>query len=139
MQLVTVGPQVSEYAAKLFVGECLPRLPGGAWAVGAVDRGIGRVLASADPQGTGVSGWSARRATTTRRTWPGLLRDRYRGCRYSFGYSGLSGPGGPGEIVDLLDAERIGVELSEEFQLVPEQATDAVVVHHPAATYFNAQ
>jgi len=42
-------------------------------------------------------------------------------------------------IVDLLEAERIGVELSEEFQLHPEQSTDALIVHHPEANYFNAR
>ncbi len=41
--------------------------------------------------------------------------------------------------MDLLGADRIGVELSEEFQLMPEQATDAIVVHHPEANYFNAK
>jgi 5-methyltetrahydrofolate--homocysteine methyltransferase len=39
----------------------------------------------------------------------------------------------------LLDAGRIGVNLSEEFQLEPEQSTDAIVVHHPVAAYFNAK
>jgi 5-methyltetrahydrofolate--homocysteine methyltransferase len=37
----------------------------------------------------------------------------------------------------LLDADRLGVELSEEFQLHPEQSTSAVVVHHPKAKYFS--
>ena len=41
--------------------------------------------------------------------------------------------------VELLRPERIGVTLSEEFQLHPEQATDAIVVHHPEAKYFNAR
>ena len=38
----------------------------------------------------------------------------------------------------LLSAERIGVTLSEEFQLAPEQSTDALIVHHPEAKYFSA-
>jgi 5-methyltetrahydrofolate--homocysteine methyltransferase len=42
-------------------------------------------------------------------------------------------------MVDLLGADRIGVQLSEEFQLHPEQSTDAIVVHHPEAAYFNAK
>ena len=41
-------------------------------------------------------------------------------------------------MVRLLRPERIGVTLSEEFQLDPEQSTDAIVVHHPEAKYFNA-
>ena len=42
-------------------------------------------------------------------------------------------------MVELLRPERIGVSLSEEYQLVPEQATDAIIVHHPEAGYFNAK
>ncbi|MFP8964850.1 vitamin B12 dependent-methionine synthase activation domain-containing protein, partial [Streptomyces nanhaiensis] len=42
------------------------------------------------------------------------------------------------KIAELLRPERIGVTLSEEFQLHPEQSTDAIVLHHPEATYFNA-
>jgi len=42
------------------------------------------------------------------------------------------------KIVELLKPERIGVALSEEFQLHPEQSTDAIVTHHPEASYFNA-
>jgi 5-methyltetrahydrofolate--homocysteine methyltransferase len=42
-------------------------------------------------------------------------------------------------LVDLLDVQRIGVALSESFQLHPEQSTDAFVVHHPEARYFNAR
>ena len=41
-------------------------------------------------------------------------------------------------LVDLLDPSRIGVTLSDELQLHPEQSTDALVVHHPEAKYFNA-
>ncbi|MFP8886222.1 vitamin B12 dependent-methionine synthase activation domain-containing protein, partial [Streptomyces mangrovi] len=43
------------------------------------------------------------------------------------------------KIAELLRPERIGVKLSEEFQLHPEQSTDAIVVHHPEAKYFNAR
>ena len=42
-------------------------------------------------------------------------------------------------LVELLDPSRIGVELSEELQLHPEESTDAIVVHHPEAKYFNAR
>ncbi|HEY8790756.1 MAG TPA: methionine synthase [Actinopolymorphaceae bacterium] len=63
----------------------------------------------------------------------------YRGCRYSFGYPACPDLDDRRVIVDLLEAERIGVELSEEFQLHPEQSTDALIVHHPEANYFNAR
>ena len=39
----------------------------------------------------------------------------------------------------MLRPYRIGVELSEEFQLVPEQSTSAIIVHHPEAKYFAAK
>ena len=61
----------------------------------------------------------------------------YRGARYSFGYGACPEIEDRAKIVDLLEAERIGVVLSEEFQLHPEQSTDAIIAHHPEAKYFN--
>ncbi|MCW2693583.1 MAG: methionine synthase [Mycobacterium sp.] len=63
----------------------------------------------------------------------------YRGSRYSFGYGACPNLEDRATIMRLLDAQRIGVELSEEFQLAPEQSTDAMIVHHPEAKYFNAR
>ncbi|MEU5940156.1 methionine synthase [Micromonospora sp. NPDC047548] len=138
LQLVTVGQPISEYTAKMFAGneyrdylevhglsvqltEALAEywhrrvraeltLPGG------------RTVADDDPADLA-----------------GLLRNDYRGCRYAFGYPACPDLEDRAKIVELLGAERIGVQLSEEFQLVPEQATDAIVVHHPEANYFNAK
>ncbi|ASR39564.1 methionine synthase [Prauserella marina] len=61
----------------------------------------------------------------------------YRGARFSLGYGACPDLEDRAKIVELLGAERIGVELSEEFQLHPEQSTDAIVLHHPEAKYFN--
>jgi 5-methyltetrahydrofolate--homocysteine methyltransferase len=61
----------------------------------------------------------------------------YRGARYSFGYGACPKIEDQDKIVDLLRPDRIGVVLSEEFQLHPEQSTSALVVHHPEAKYFN--
>ncbi|GAA2361482.1 methionine synthase [Saccharopolyspora halophila] len=61
----------------------------------------------------------------------------YRGARYSFGYGACPEIEDRAKLVDLLESHRIGVELSEEFQLHPEQSTDAIVAHHPEAKYFN--
>ncbi len=61
----------------------------------------------------------------------------YRGARYSFGYGACPEMEDRRRIVDLLDPSRIGVELSDELQLHPEQSTDAFVAHHPEAKYFN--
>jgi 5-methyltetrahydrofolate--homocysteine methyltransferase len=67
-----------------------------------------------------------------------ILRQGYRGSRYSFGYPACPELEDRRTLVQLLDPSRIGVELSEELQLHPEQSTDAIVVHHPEAKYFNA-
>ncbi|KUN06995.1 methionine synthase [Streptomyces yokosukanensis] len=64
---------------------------------------------------------------------------RYRGARFSLGYGACPDLEDRAKIVDLLRPERIGVRLSEEFQLDPEQSTDAFVLHHPEAKYFNAR
>jgi 5-methyltetrahydrofolate--homocysteine methyltransferase len=62
----------------------------------------------------------------------------YRGARYSLGYGACPNLEDRTKIVDMLQPGRIGVELSEELQLHPEQSTDAMVAHHPEAKYFNA-
>ncbi len=62
----------------------------------------------------------------------------YRGARYSLGYGACPNLEDRRKIVTLLEPERIGVELSEELQLHPEQSTDALIAHHPEAKYFNA-
>jgi len=67
-----------------------------------------------------------------------ISKQGYRGSRYSFGYPACPDLEQQTEIVKLLDPGRIGVELSEEFQLHPEQSTSAIIVHHPEAKYFNA-
>ncbi|MGI8760275.1 MAG: methionine synthase [Jatrophihabitantaceae bacterium] len=61
----------------------------------------------------------------------------YRGARYSLGYGACPDLEDRAKIVELLDPSRINVELSEESQLHPEQSTDAIIVHHPEAKYFN--
>ncbi|MER0443372.1 methionine synthase [Streptomyces sp. Edi4] len=67
-----------------------------------------------------------------------MLRTEYQGCRYSLGYPACPDLEDRAKIAGLLRPERIGVHLSEEFQLHPEQSTDALVIHHPEASYFNA-
>jgi 5-methyltetrahydrofolate--homocysteine methyltransferase len=68
----------------------------------------------------------------------GILDQGYRGSRYSFGYPACPDLEQQLQLCELLDPSRIGVELSEEFQLHPEQSTSAIIVHHPEAKYFNA-
>ncbi|MFC8955243.1 methionine synthase [Streptomyces sp. NPDC057101] len=64
---------------------------------------------------------------------------KYRGARFSLGYGACPDLEDRAKIAELLKPERIGVHLSEEFQLHPEQSTDAIVIHHPEAKYFNAR
>ena len=68
----------------------------------------------------------------------GILDQGYRGSRYSFGYPACPDLEQQVQLCELLQPSRIGVELSEEFQLHPEQSTSAIIVHHPEAKYFNA-
>ncbi|MEU1587923.1 methionine synthase [Micromonospora sp. NPDC005710] len=138
LQLVTVGQPVSEYAAKLFArNEYRDYLEVHGLSVQLTEALAeywhqriraemtlpdGRPLGHDDPADLA-----------------GILHNDYRGCRYAFGYPACPDLEDRAKIMDLLGADRIGVELSEEFQLMPEQATDAIVVHHPEANYFNAK
>ena len=68
---------------------------------------------------------------------PSLFRQQYRGSRYSFGYPACPKLEDQAHIFTLLQPERIDVTLTEEWQLVPEQSTSAIIVHHPDAKYFS--
>jgi 5-methyltetrahydrofolate--homocysteine methyltransferase len=124
-QLATMGPAVSEATAELFgknayreylelhgVSVQLTEALAEYWHV-RVRQELG--IAAADPA-----------------ELDGFFSVKYQGARYSIGY-----PACPDLADRLLQPERIGVELSEEMQLHPEQSTDAIVVHHPAARYFS--
>ncbi len=68
----------------------------------------------------------------------GLFRQQYRGGRYSWGYPACPDLSDNAKVADLLEASRIGVVVSEGFQLHPEQSTDAIICHHPRSKYFIA-
>ncbi|MFF7301115.1 methionine synthase [Streptomyces sp. NPDC008265] len=132
LQVVTVGSRIGEETARLFAADSyreymelhglsvqLAEALAEYWhARVRADLGIG----GHDPQ-----------------TMDGMFRTEYQGCRYSLGYPACPDLEDRAKIADLLQPERIGVELSEEFQLHPEQSTDAIVLHHPEASYFNAR
>ncbi len=65
-----------------------------------------------------------------------LWKQGYQGSRYSLGYPACPNLEDQAKIFTLLRPERIGVTLTEEFQLEPEQSTSAFIVHHPEARYF---
>ncbi|MCZ4097828.1 methionine synthase [Streptomyces sp. H39-C1] len=131
MQVVTVGNRVSVAANEIFAANAyrdymelhglsvqLTEALAEYWH-GRVRSELG--IASADPDNLDA-----------------MFRTEYQGCRYSLGYPACPNLEDRAKIMDLLQPERIGVNLSEEFQLHPEQSTDAIVIHHPEASYFNA-
>ncbi|WP_307823806.1 methionine synthase [Streptomyces sp. I5] len=131
LQVVTVGSRIGEETARLFEA--------GAYRDYLELHGLSVQLAEALAEY-----WHARVRTELGiaaddpRSLDGMLRTEYQGCRYSLGYPACPDLADRAKIAHLLRPQRIGVHLSEEFQLHPEQSTDALVVHHPEANYFNA-
>ena len=68
---------------------------------------------------------------------PELFTQTYRGSRYSFGYPACPDMSHQEKLFRLLEPERIGCQLTENWQIDPEQSTSAIIVHHPEAKYFN--
>ncbi|MFJ4321358.1 vitamin B12 dependent-methionine synthase activation domain-containing protein, partial [Streptomyces lavendulae] len=131
LQVVTMGSKIGEATAKLFEAD--------AYRDYMELHGLSVQLAEALAEY-----WHARVRTelgidgSDPASVDGMFRTEYQGCRYSLGYPACPELADRAKIADLLRPERIGVHLSEEFQLHPEQSTDAIVIHHPEATYFNA-
>jgi 5-methyltetrahydrofolate--homocysteine methyltransferase len=138
LQLVTVGQPISEYTAKMFArDEYRDYLEVHGLSVQLTEalaeywhRRVRSELILPDGSSVGAGDPP---------DLAGILKNDYRGCRYSFGYPACPDLEDRAKVVDLLGAGRIGVTLSEEFQLEPEQSTDAIIVHHPDANYFNAK
>lgn len=129
LQVVTAGPDVSRREASLFeAGEYLEYL---------YLHGIGVEMAEACAE------WAHRKiregmqlAEDDAPAMADVLRKGYRGCRYSFGYPACPDIGPQALLLDIMGAARIGVSMTENSQLVPEQSTSALVFHHPRARYF---
>lgn len=66
-----------------------------------------------------------------------LFSAKYHGARFSFGYPACPNLDDQAKLFELLQPQDIGVELTSEFMLSPEQSTSAIIVHHLAAKYFN--
>jgi 5-methyltetrahydrofolate--homocysteine methyltransferase len=132
LQCVTVGDRVTRRATELFADDRYTEYLylhglGVEMAEALAEHWHARARAELDIAGAD--------AATPRE----LFRQGYQGSRYSFGYAACPDLEMRAPLVELLGAERIGVALSESFQLHPEQSTDAFVVHHPQARYFNAR
>jgi 5-methyltetrahydrofolate--homocysteine methyltransferase len=130
-QLVTMGSRVSEETARLFAADEYQQY--------LFLHGLGVEMAEALAEY-----WHHRIrqelgfAHEDGPTLSGLFRQQYRGGRYSWGYPACPDLTDNAKVVELLGGERIGVEVSEGFQLHPEQTTDALICHHPQAKYFVA-
>lgn len=129
-QIVTVGSEVSEYERKLFA-----------------DGDFQNYLY--------VHGMGVESAEALAEYWHRMMRSelgighndpdsiklmfsaKYQGSRYSFGYPACPNLEDQAKLFELLNPEQIGIELTEEFMLAPEQSTSAIVLHHPQAKYFN--
>ena len=68
-----------------------------------------------------------------------LFSQGYQGSRFSFGYPACPNLEDHQKLFELLKPERIGVTLTDEWMMQPEQTTDAIIVHHPEARYFTIQ
>ncbi|MFJ9177382.1 methionine synthase [Streptomyces sp. NPDC102360] len=132
LQVVTVGSRIGEETAKLFASD--------SYRDYLELHGLSVQLAEALAEY-----WHARVRSELGFAGedPDAMADmfdlKYRGARFSLGYGACPNLEDRAKIADLLEPERIGVQLSEEFQLHPEQSTDAIVIHHPEAKYFNAR
>ena len=128
--LVTVGRRASEYAQELFKSDN--------YADYLYFHGLGveSVEALAElwhkriREELGIAGADAPEV-------PKLFHQAYQGSRFSFGYPACPNLEDQVKLFELLDPSRIDVELTEEFQLDPEQSTSAIIVHHPEAKYFS--
>ncbi|RTL68552.1 MAG: methionine synthase [Pseudonocardiaceae bacterium] len=137
LHLVTMGQPIADYANELFakdayrdylevhgLGVQLTEALAEFWHKRVREEltwSTGRTLAEEDPENVEE-----------------FFKLGYRGARYSLGYGACPNLEDRTKIVDMLQPGRIGVGLSEELQLHPEQSTDALVAHHPEAKYFNA-
>ncbi len=131
-QLVTLGSRVSEAAAELFAANSYRDYLELHGLSVQLTEGLAEYWHARVREELGV-------AAEDSPDLDAVFRQHYRGSRYSFGYPACPDLEDRAKIVELLAPGRIGVVLSEELQLHPEQSTDALVLHHPEAKYFNAR
>jgi 5-methyltetrahydrofolate--homocysteine methyltransferase len=135
--IITMGQEASEYAKKLFASNNYKEY--------LYFHGLGVETAEALAefwhktirQELGIGGDDAVIAGTGKPDVKKFFSQHYRGSRYSFGYPACPSLEDHVKLFEILKPERVGIELTEGYQLVPEQSTDAIIVHHPAARYFN--
>ena len=132
MHCVTVGPRISQVAAELFADD---RYQDYLYAHGfgvEMAEALAELWHKRIREELGIHGDDGATAKD-------LFRQGYRGSRYSFGYAACPDLEMQEVLDDLLGFDRIGVEVTDEHMLNPEQSTSAIVCHHPDAKYFNAR
>lgn len=130
MMIVTVGHRAAEISRKLFESD---KYTDYLYFHGLSVESAEALAEYWHKQMRAELGFAAQDAATMQK----IFQQGYRGARYSFGYPACPNLEDQARLFRLLQAGRIGLSLTEEFQLVPEQSTSAIIVHHPAATYFN--
>lgn len=130
--LVTMGREASEHSARLFADNDYKRyLYFHGLSVESAEA-LAELWHKRIREELGIAGQDAKEIRR-------LFSQGYRGSRYSFGYPACPNLEDQTKLFDLLDAGRIGVRLTEEFSLDPEQSTNAIIVHHPEARYFTVR
>ncbi|OLE52162.1 MAG: methionine synthase [Acidobacteria bacterium 13_1_20CM_3_53_8] len=128
--LVTVGKQASEYSQKLFKSDnYADYLYFHGLSVESAEA-LAELWHKRIREELGIAEHDAKELTK-------LFHQGYQGSRFSFGYPACPNLEDQTKLFELLDPSRIDVELTEEFQLDPEQSTSAIIVHHPEAKYFS--
>ena len=130
VQLVTAGAKIDAVTAKLFAEDKYREYYELNGLVMQLTEGLAEFWHARIREELGFAGEDP---TDT----AGLFKLEYRGARFSLGYPACPEMEDRRKVVELLRPERMGVELSEELQLHPEQSTDAFVFHHPEAKYFS--
>ncbi len=128
--LVTMGRKASEYSAKLFKADnYTDYLLFHGLSVESAEA-LAEMWHKRVREELGIAANDAPELTK-------LFHQGYQGSRYSFGYPACPNIEDQTKLFELLDPSRIGVELTDEFMLDPEQSTSAIILHHPEAKYFN--
>ena len=128
--LVTVGRRASEYAQELFKSDnYADYLYFHGLSVESAEA-LAELWHKRIREELGIAGADAPEVTK-------LFHQVYQGSRFSFGYPACPNLEDQAKLFELLEPSRIDVELTEEFQLDPEQSTSAIIVHHPEAKYFS--
>ncbi|MGH9966388.1 MAG: methionine synthase [Pyrinomonadaceae bacterium] len=128
--LVTVGRRASEYSQELFKADnYTDYLYFHGLSVESAEA-LAELWHKRIREELGIAGDDAQEVTR-------LFHQAYQGSRFSFGYPACPNLEDQAKLFDLLDPGRIDLELTEEFQLDPEQSTSAIIVHHPEAKYFS--